>query len=103
MTCGRRTFLHGVADLWADARLPASYPLQRWTDSGGLMTYVDNIFPIVRRVGNYVARILNGELPAAMPIEYPAKFELVINLKTAKALGLTIPQSLFLRVDEVIQ
>jgi putative ABC transport system substrate-binding protein len=67
------------------------------------MTYVDNIFPIVRRVGNYVARILNGELPAAMPIEYPAKFELVINLKTARDHGIRISPSVLSRATRVIE
>ena len=84
-------------------RIPAAYPNQMWADAGGLMAFVDDILPIARRAGNYVGRILSGENPAEMPIEKPTKFELAINLKAAKALGLTIPQSLLIRATRVIE
>ena len=84
-------------------RMPAIYHNQMWVDAGGLMGYVDDIMPIARRAGQYVARILNGENPAAMPIEYPTKFELVINLKAAAEIGITIPQSVLRTATRVIE
>jgi ABC-type uncharacterized transport system substrate-binding protein len=87
----------------AKSRLPAVYPWREAPSAGGLMSYSTNFPEMYRRSAIYVDKILKGAKPADLPVEQPTKFELVINLKTAKALGLTIPQSLLLRADEVIQ
>jgi putative ABC transport system substrate-binding protein len=92
-----------VADLVARCRLPAIYDLRPYVEAGGLMSYGPNIVDIWRRSAVYVDKILKGANPADLPIEQPTKFELVINAKTARTLSLTIPQSLLLRADEVIQ
>ena len=92
-----------VAELAAKSRLPAMYDLRPYVEAGGLISYSADLIDIWRRAAAYVDKILKGAKPADLPIEQPTKFELVINLKTAKALGLTIPQSLLLRADEVIQ
>jgi len=92
-----------VVRLAAKSRLPAMYARREFVDAGGLMSYGPNFFDIVRRAADYMDKILKGAKPGDLPVEQPTKFELVINLKTAKALGLTIPQSLLLRADQVIE
>jgi putative ABC transport system substrate-binding protein len=92
-----------LAELAAKSRLPAVYELKDHVEAGGLMAYGPSILDMYWRAATYVDKILKGAKPADLPVEQPTKFELVINLKTAKALGLTIPQSLLRRADEVIQ
>jgi len=92
-----------IADLALKHRLPAIQLLKEYAQAGLLMTNGPNLPDVYRRAASYVVKILGGANPADLPVEQPTKFELTINLKTAKALGLTIPQSLLLRADEVIQ
>ena len=87
----------------AKARLPAMYGLRSYVDAGGLMSYGPDLVDNWRRAAGFVDKILKGAKPGDLPVEQPTKFELVVNLKTAKELGLAIPQSLLLRADEVIQ
>ena len=84
-------------------RLPAMFEVKADVEAGGLVSYAASLSEQFRRAAHYVDRILKGAKPGDLPIERPTKFELVINLRTAKALGLTIPQSLLLRADEIIQ
>jgi len=92
-----------LAELAVKHRPPGSYEDRQYVDAGGLMSYGPNFPDLFRRSASYVDRILKGAKPADLPVEQPTKFELVINLKTAKALGLTIPPSLLGRADQVIQ
>ena len=92
-----------IIALAARHRLPAVYFSRIWTAAGGLISYGSDLLDPFRRAAGYVDRILKGEKPADMPVQAPTKFELIINLKTAKALGLTVPQSLIARADEVIE
>jgi putative ABC transport system substrate-binding protein len=92
-----------VLELAAEARLPAIYPYRDFVEAGGLMAYATDIAAMYRRAAGYIARILAGANPGDLPYQQPTRFELIVNLKTAKALGLTIPPSVLLRADEVIQ
>jgi len=92
-----------LVDLAAKNRLPAVYMERDYVDAVGLMSYGPNVADVFRRAATYVDKILKGAKPGDLPVEQPTKFELVINLKTAKALGLAVPQSLRQRADEMIQ
>jgi putative ABC transport system substrate-binding protein len=92
-----------LAERASKAQLPTIHQSRTYTDAGGLMSYGANYADLMRRSAGYVDKILKGARPGDLPIEQPTKFELVVNLKTAKALGITIPQSILLRADEVIR
>ena len=92
-----------LLELAAKNRLPTLYTFREYVDAGGLMSYGPNLADLFRRAATYVDKILKGAKPGDLPVEQPTKFELVINVNTAKALGITIPQSVVARADEVIQ
>src|SRR5262249_39683429 len=92
-----------VISLMARYRLPAVYFYRSFAEAGGLMSYGNVVLDNYRRAATYVDRILKGEKPAELPVQVPVKFELVVNLKTANTLGLTVPPSLLARADEVIE
>jgi len=92
-----------IITLAARHRLPAVYPFRYFATSGGLISYGPDTVDPFRRAAGYVDRILKGEKPADLPVQAPTKYELVVNLKTAKALGLEIPSSVLARADEVIE
>ena len=92
-----------IVQFAAEKRLPAIYEVEQFVDAGGLMSYGPNIDEQVRHAATFVDKILKGAKPGDLPIEQPAKFDLVINLKTAKALGVAIPQSVIVQADRVIQ
>jgi putative ABC transport system substrate-binding protein len=92
-----------IVELAAQARLPAIYPYRDFAEIGGLMAYSPDLMDQFRRAAGYIDRILKGANPGELPYQLPTKLELVINLKTAKALGLTIPPSVLARADEVIE
>jgi putative ABC transport system substrate-binding protein len=92
-----------LAELSTRSRVPAIYAFREFAEAGGLMSYGADLPDLYRRAASYVDRILRDARPADLPVEQPTKFELVINVKTARALGLTIPPSLLLRADRIIE
>ena len=92
-----------IVDLAAKERLPAIWGYRQFVDVGGLMSYAVNFYDQCRRAATYVDQILKGAKPGDLPVQQPTKFEFIINLKTAKALGITVPPALLAQVDEVIE
>lgn len=92
-----------IGELAIENRLPSIFEGHTWVEQGGLMSYSANDLEAFRRAAFYIDKILKGAKPADLPVEQPTKFELVINLKTAKQLGLTIPSSIFAKTDRVIK
>ena len=92
-----------IITLAQGARLPTMFAFREFVEAGGLMSYGANFSDLYRRAADYVDKILRGTKPGDIPVEQPTKFDLIINLTTAKALGLTIPESFLLRADEVIE
>ena len=100
---GSRVVSKRVVEMALKHRLPGMYPTRQFAEEGGLMAYGPLIGDLYRRAATYVDKILKGAKPAELPVEAPTKFELAINLKTAKQLGVTIPQSVLFRADKVIK
>ena len=96
-------YLGAIAKLAVNHRLPTIFEVREFPAIGGLLSYGPSIVDAMRRMAHYVDRILKGAKPGDLPIEQPTKFELVVNMKTAKTLGLTIPPSLLLRADQIIE
>jgi putative ABC transport system substrate-binding protein len=97
------SFQKRIAELALNARIPAIYTVSTWAELGGLMAYGTNFMTYYRRAATHVDKILRGAKPADLPIEQPTKFDLVVNLKTAKAIGITMPPSILARADRVIE
>jgi putative ABC transport system substrate-binding protein len=92
-----------LADLAVKNRLPVIYHQSQYVEAGGLMSYGVNLLDLDRRAATYVDKILKGRMPADLPVEQPMKFEFIVNLKAAKAIGLTIPPNVLVRADKVIR
>jgi len=92
-----------IVELAGQARLPAIYSHRPFIEAGGLMAYAADFTELCRKAAGYIDHVLRGAVPGELPVQLPTKYQLVINLKTAKALGLTIPSSLLLRADQVIE
>ena len=97
------SFRKNIIEFAAAHRLPAMYGLREFVDEGGLISYGPNPFDVWRRVADYVDKILKGAKPADLPVQQPTKFDLVLNMKTATVLGLTIPPLILSRAEEVIE
>jgi putative ABC transport system substrate-binding protein len=95
--------LKHIVDFTANHRLPGMYEERRFVQAGGLMSYGPNVANLYRRAASYIDKILKGAKPADLPVEQPMKFELFINLRTANALGLKIPDTVLFRADDVIK
>ena len=92
-----------IGELAKTHRLPTMFLFRAYVEAGGLMSYGVDFLPMYRKIGDYVAKILRGAKPADLPVEQPTKFEMVINLRTAKAIGIELPTSVLLRADQVIE
>jgi putative ABC transport system substrate-binding protein len=98
-----REYRQRIVDFAAQRHLPAIYDAREFVQSGGLISYGPSLLAMQQRLAEYVDKIFKGAKPGDLPVEQPTKFELVINLKAAKALGITVPQTLLVAADEVIQ